>query len=162
MDWQKHVPFSCPWNWLSSRKLPGIVLPFPTTLNIYLISRHCFSFPNHPYNLSYFQAFSDQGTANSGCNGDATLKSVFNFWKNQVVGWLTSNKVQFSIIFLAVFFDTNLLGFEQNGAGKRIGGAHGCNRPCCSRVDDNILVSMQYYSKRWMYLFLWVRKQGGK
>ena len=96
VDWQKHVPFSRPWNWLSSRKLPGIVFPFPTTLNIYLISRHCFSFPYHPGNLSYFQAFSDQGTANSGCNGDATLKSVFNFWKNQVVGWLTSNKVRCS------------------------------------------------------------------
>ena len=103
---------------------PGIVLP--------------------PWNLSYFQAFSDLGTANSGCNGDATLKSVFNFWKNQVVGWLTSNKVQFSIIFLAAFFDTNLLGFEQDGAGKRIGGAHCRNRPGSSRVGDNILVPMQY------------------
>ena len=90
VDWQKHVPFSRPWNWLSSRKLPGIVFPFPTTLNIYLISRHCFSFPYHPGNLSYFQAFSDQGTANSGCNGDATLKSVFNFWKNQVTRWSLS------------------------------------------------------------------------
>ena len=29
------------------------------------------------------QAFSDEG-ANTGCNGDATLRSVFNFWKDQV------------------------------------------------------------------------------
>ena len=28
VDWQKHVPFSCAWNWLSSRKLPGIVCIF--------------------------------------------------------------------------------------------------------------------------------------
>jgi len=28
------------------------------------------------------QAFSDQG-ANTGCNGDATLRSVFNFWRDQ-------------------------------------------------------------------------------
>ena len=34
-------------------------------------------------NGTYLQAFSDQG-ANTGCNGDATLRSVFNFWKDQV------------------------------------------------------------------------------
>ena len=58
-----------------------------------------------PWNLSYLQAFSDLGTANSGCNGDATLKSVFNFWKNQVVEWLTTDKVQFrmSLYFSCLF-----------------------------------------------------------
>ena len=50
------------------------------------------SFRNDPEDLFYFQAFFDQGTANSGCNGDATLRSIFNFWKdqattNQVVRW---------------------------------------------------------------------------
>ena len=47
MDWQKQVPLSRPWNWLSSRKLPGIVFPFHCTLMIYITSRHCFPFPTN-------------------------------------------------------------------------------------------------------------------
>ena len=132
--------------------------------------RNCFSFPYHPEDLSYFQAlfifsnhpgnlsccqaFSDQGTANSGCNGDATLKSVFNFWKNQVTRWsLSGDQVVMwpGDLFLLVFFFTNLLGFEQNGAGKRIGRAHVRNRPGCRRVGDNNLIPMQYqYWKKYM------------
>ena len=34
--------------------------------------------------LDCVQAFSDEG-ANTGCNGEATLRSVFNFWKEQVI-----------------------------------------------------------------------------
>jgi len=97
--------------------------------------RNCFSFPYHPEDLSYFQAlfifsnhpgnlfccqaFSDQGTANSGCNGDATLKSVFNFWKNQD---LNKMKLERGLAELTAEIDQAVAGDDTEDSCARVKG----------------------------------------